>query len=294
VLYEPGRPDLFPSEVLAQLEALASIGDWDQFALTFFRDALHVPIEELEAVRASELWPPIVADAPGSHQDIRALTRYTFEAGRYHTLDMPVLLQIGSESPRELYVARSRAAECERRGAPGPGARRHDGSEPRTTVDVDIVLRNTEPDIVRFLATLAQDSGQTLHVRVTSRRWRLNRVRARTAFGFGGTPTSVRVAPPVESTSLFGRTRLRSRLRPWPQSGSLRQPSIEANRDVRQLSGLDPWRKPHQTNAISFNRRMRLVRGNLLSCHLTLLKGRPSGHRKQTLRKIPNALYRPD
>ncbi len=110
VLYEPGRPDLFPSEVLAQLEALASIGDWDQFALTFFRDALHVPIEELEAVRASELWPPIVADAPASHGDIRALTRYKFEAGRYHTLDMPVLLQIGSESPRDLYVTDALAA----------------------------------------------------------------------------------------------------------------------------------------------------------------------------------------
>lgn len=110
VLYEPARPDLFPGDVLARLEALASAGAWDDFAMTFFRDALHVPIEELEAVRASELWPPIVADAPASHGDIRALTRYQFDAGRYHTLDIPVLLQIGSESPRDQYLTDALAA----------------------------------------------------------------------------------------------------------------------------------------------------------------------------------------
>jgi pimeloyl-ACP methyl ester carboxylesterase len=110
VLYEPARPDLFPGDVLARLEALASAGAWDDFAMTFFRDALHVPIEELEAVRASDLWPPIVADAPASHGDIRALTRYKFEAGRYHTLDIPVLLQIGSESPRDQYLTDALAA----------------------------------------------------------------------------------------------------------------------------------------------------------------------------------------
>jgi pimeloyl-ACP methyl ester carboxylesterase len=110
VLYEPGRPDLLPGNVLARLEALASSGAWDDFAMTFFRDALHVPIEELEAVRASDLWPPIVADAPASHGDIRALTRYKFEAGRYGTLDIPVLMQIGSESPRDLHLTDALAA----------------------------------------------------------------------------------------------------------------------------------------------------------------------------------------
>src|SRR5687768_15948837 len=89
MLYEPMRPGLIPGDVLARLEALASIGDWDDFAMTFFRDALHVPIEELDAVRASDLWPPIVADAPASLGDIRALTRYKFEAERYRTLDIP-------------------------------------------------------------------------------------------------------------------------------------------------------------------------------------------------------------
>ena len=110
VLYEPARPDLFPDDLLARLEALAARGSWDSFAFTFFRDGLLVPIRDLEAVRQSDLWPPIVADAPASLHDIRALTRHLFDAARYRSLDIPVLLQIGSESPRDLYVTDALAA----------------------------------------------------------------------------------------------------------------------------------------------------------------------------------------
>jgi pimeloyl-ACP methyl ester carboxylesterase len=109
VLYEPGRPNLFRG-VRARLEELATGGDWDGLAFTFFRDALHVPIHELEALRATELWPPIVADAPASIHDITALTQYDFDARGYRDLDIPVLLQIGSESPRDLYVTDALAA----------------------------------------------------------------------------------------------------------------------------------------------------------------------------------------
>jgi pimeloyl-ACP methyl ester carboxylesterase len=103
VLYEPGRPDLFQS-VLERLEALADVGAWGELAMTFFRDALLVSVHELEALRATQLWPPIVADAAASMRDIRALTTYEFEARRFQAIDIPVLLQIGSESPRDLYV----------------------------------------------------------------------------------------------------------------------------------------------------------------------------------------------
>jgi len=34
---------------------------------------LHVPTVDLDAVRTSELWPPIVADAPASLGDLRAV-----------------------------------------------------------------------------------------------------------------------------------------------------------------------------------------------------------------------------
>ena len=39
-----------------QIEGLARVGDWDGFAVTFFRDVLRVPAPELDALRTSELW----------------------------------------------------------------------------------------------------------------------------------------------------------------------------------------------------------------------------------------------
>jgi pimeloyl-ACP methyl ester carboxylesterase len=63
-----------------------------------------VPVEELEALRATAPWPPIVGDAKASLGDLRALSRYDFRAERFRDLRMPVLLQIGTESPRDLYV----------------------------------------------------------------------------------------------------------------------------------------------------------------------------------------------
>jgi pimeloyl-ACP methyl ester carboxylesterase len=110
VLYEPPSPLTIGKDALARLEALAQAGDWDRFALTFFRDGLLVPADELDQVRATELWPPIVADARASLGDVRALIRYDFQPERFRTLRIPVLLQVGTESPRDLYVTDALAA----------------------------------------------------------------------------------------------------------------------------------------------------------------------------------------
>jgi pimeloyl-ACP methyl ester carboxylesterase len=110
VLYEPPRPSAVGSEALVRLEALARVEDWEGFALTFFRDLLSVPVHELDALRTSALWPPIVADAKASLGDLRALNRYDFRADRFRKLRLPVVLQIGTESPRHLYVTDALAA----------------------------------------------------------------------------------------------------------------------------------------------------------------------------------------
>jgi pimeloyl-ACP methyl ester carboxylesterase len=110
VLYEPAWPRAVGQAALVRLEALAQAGDWDAFAVTFFRDTLAVPVEALAELRATELWPPIIADAPVSVGDLRALSRYDFNAERFRQLGVPVLLQIGTESPRDLYVTDALAA----------------------------------------------------------------------------------------------------------------------------------------------------------------------------------------
>ena len=78
--------------------------------MTFFRETLSVPVEALEELRATTLWPPIFADARPSLGDLRALARYDFKAKRFSRLQFPVLLQIGSESPHDLYVTDALAA----------------------------------------------------------------------------------------------------------------------------------------------------------------------------------------
>jgi pimeloyl-ACP methyl ester carboxylesterase len=110
VLYEAPWPNLLAEAPLRQLEILAQAGDWDAFSVTFFRDVLTVPSDELDAVRGSELWPPIVADARASLGDLRALSRYRFDPDRFRALRVPVLLQVGAMSPRDLYVTDALAA----------------------------------------------------------------------------------------------------------------------------------------------------------------------------------------
>ncbi len=110
VLYEPPWPGILGEGALARLEGLTGTGDWEGFAAAFFRDVLSVPAGELDELRATELWPPIVADAEASLGDLRALSRYDFRADRFRGLDLPVLLQVGTESPRGLYATDALAA----------------------------------------------------------------------------------------------------------------------------------------------------------------------------------------
>jgi len=110
VVYEPVWPRILGKESLSRLEGLAKVGLWDDFAVTFFRDTLFVPVEELDELRATELWHPIIADAKASLGDLRALSSYDFKAERFRELRIPVMLQIGTESLRDLYVTDALAA----------------------------------------------------------------------------------------------------------------------------------------------------------------------------------------
>ena len=52
--------------------------------MTFFHhDRLSVPHQELDGLRATELWQPIIADAQASLGDLRALSSYDFKAERF-------------------------------------------------------------------------------------------------------------------------------------------------------------------------------------------------------------------
>ena len=104
ILYEAPWPAILGGGVPPDLIHPAEAGDWDEFSYRFFRNVLEVPAEELDVLRASAEWAPIVADAPASLGDLRALSRYEFHPESFAHLTFPVLLQNGSESPNHLYV----------------------------------------------------------------------------------------------------------------------------------------------------------------------------------------------
>jgi hypothetical protein len=72
--------------------------------------AAHVLAHWRHRLIRSVWWPPIIADAQASLGDLRALSNYDFNAEHFRELQVPVMLQIGSESPRDLYVTGALAA----------------------------------------------------------------------------------------------------------------------------------------------------------------------------------------
>ncbi|HEX2312030.1 MAG TPA: alpha/beta hydrolase [Vicinamibacterales bacterium] len=149
VLYEPAWPHMVKPDAMAALETLARAGAWDQFAYAFFANTLHVPTDDLDPLRASELWGPIVADGPATLGDLRALVAYRFDPRRFAELGTPVLLQIGSESPRDLYTTDALAAVLPRVQIDTLAGQAHEGM----TTAPELYARAT----MRFLLTAATD-----------------------------------------------------------------------------------------------------------------------------------------
>ncbi|WP_299047420.1 alpha/beta hydrolase [uncultured Tateyamaria sp.] len=104
VVYEAPWPHIVDDETIDALAGLGASGDWQGFSMRFFSQVLSVPQAELDAAQHTEQWNQVLADAPASLGDLRALARHRFDPEDYRGLTMPVLLQTGSQSPPELYV----------------------------------------------------------------------------------------------------------------------------------------------------------------------------------------------
>jgi pimeloyl-ACP methyl ester carboxylesterase len=141
VLYEPLRPDALSAGLLARLEQFGARARWDALVETFLLDALHVPREDVAALRGSPDWAPWIADAPATLGDLRALHRYTFTPEVCRSMRMPVLLLVGTESSRELYVTDALAANLpDARIAPLEG-QAHEGMTTAPALFVETVVR---------------------------------------------------------------------------------------------------------------------------------------------------------
>jgi pimeloyl-ACP methyl ester carboxylesterase len=105
ILYEAPILPLLPPGFADRLQALLDAGDRDGAWATFNREVVKMPEHELELQRAQ---PAHVARLAGMHilvQELRALERYRFDAGRYSAVSVPALLLVGGDSPAWLQKA---------------------------------------------------------------------------------------------------------------------------------------------------------------------------------------------
>jgi pimeloyl-ACP methyl ester carboxylesterase len=104
VLYEHPAGSTMTASIAASLEKFAESGDWNSVVETFMLDALQVPPGEVAMIKSTPFWDVWTADAKATLNDLRALVRHKISAERFRSLDIPVLLLIGTESPRDNYL----------------------------------------------------------------------------------------------------------------------------------------------------------------------------------------------
>ncbi len=110
VLYEAPNPIRSTANLLEKLEDPASQQDWDRFVRTWLIDVIEIRAPVVDMLPATPFWPQMITDAAATLCDARALTLHDFDASRYAGLTMPVLLLLGSESPRGNYLTDALAA----------------------------------------------------------------------------------------------------------------------------------------------------------------------------------------
>lgn len=104
VLYEPPWPNTAPPEIIDRLKLRAANANWNGLAEDFFSQVLGLTRDDIDDLRAAGAWPSIVTDAEASLNDILALCGYRFDPVSFRELQVPVLLQVGTESPRDAFA----------------------------------------------------------------------------------------------------------------------------------------------------------------------------------------------
>jgi pimeloyl-ACP methyl ester carboxylesterase len=104
MLYEAPRPQLMPADLLARLAECARVHDSEGIVTGFMREVAHLPDEVVAAMRGSDYWAGMVADAEASIEDWTALVNYDLEPPRFGGLTIPVCFLEGGNSARGAFV----------------------------------------------------------------------------------------------------------------------------------------------------------------------------------------------
>jgi pimeloyl-ACP methyl ester carboxylesterase len=102
VVYEPPIPTgepIYPPGMEERLQALLDKGDREGLITTWMVEIVRVPPHELDILKARPAWRRRVAAAHTVVREMRASSRYAFDAARFHDLKVPVLILLGGDSP---------------------------------------------------------------------------------------------------------------------------------------------------------------------------------------------------
>jgi pimeloyl-ACP methyl ester carboxylesterase len=98
VLYEPSLGIPYPNGSIARVEAALARGDHEAAIVAVLVDILELTDEEIEAFRASPMWPTRLAAAPTIPRECHVEEDWVYRPGQFDTVTAPTLLLTGSDS----------------------------------------------------------------------------------------------------------------------------------------------------------------------------------------------------
>jgi pimeloyl-ACP methyl ester carboxylesterase len=102
ILYEPPMPfgpRSWSAESMGRMQALLAAGEQEQALLLCFREIVQMLPHQIAAAQALPTWPAWVAAVHTTPRELQSLDRYTFEAGRFGSMETPTALFVGGDSP---------------------------------------------------------------------------------------------------------------------------------------------------------------------------------------------------
>ena len=148
-LYEPPPPGPRVDIELKSLREMIHGAEPEEIVLEFLRTGPRVPEEDIKRLRESPIWPHTVSLAPSLASELDAAAGYELDVSQYSTLNIPLLLLLGSESPALLREVSDALVEV----VPDVRMRVLEGQQHAANFDAPELFAE---EVVRFLETVKE------------------------------------------------------------------------------------------------------------------------------------------
>jgi pimeloyl-ACP methyl ester carboxylesterase len=112
LLYEPGLGLTYPAGSIEAVEQALAAGDRGAAIRLVFVGVMEMTEDEVDAMRASPLWPVRLAAAPTVPRECRVEEGWAYQPGQFDAITAPTLVLTGSETPAVLNETTRRAASA--------------------------------------------------------------------------------------------------------------------------------------------------------------------------------------